>query len=215
MIRRLAVILTTLCAGIVVLASPAPRTISPAIIRSVVNTSTSNVILLRSQPSNKAPVIGQFQPQDNLVPFYQDGNWYKAGDPKTGQVGWFNINQYNTVVGKVTEPVVNQFSISVQQQANGPLKIIAYQNGKRLNQQQAFALYKQAQQQMQEQQQQWQKQMAAFQQQMVAFQQQITDLIQANQDLFNFPEINDSATVKPLPVATQLNPNIQIKALKQ
>ena len=186
------------------------NSVSFTINKSIVN----NLIVLYSQPTASSSVVGQFQSQDNLIAFYQQGDWYKAGDPKTGQVGWFNINQYNTVVGKAISPQINSYFFTVQQ-LNGSPQIIAYKDGKQLSDQQALALYNQTQQQIQQAQAQWQKQMIAFQQQMLALQQQISDLVKANQSLFNFPPPALVAPEKPLPVATKLNPNNKVKLLKQ
>ncbi len=139
------------------------------------------MILLRARPSNTGRVIARFSPEAHLVAFYKKGDWYKAGDPKTGEVGWYNQQQAAKVIAEhFKPPVVNftDYSITVNKQGDKPAKIVAYRNGKKLNEQQAQAFYKQLKQQSKQENHYWQQQMNVMQH-------QFNDMMQFNDSLFN------------------------------
>ena len=62
----------------------------------------NNIIKLYTKPSTRASVVTKINPLKNLVPIYQKGAWVKVGDPENGDVGWININEYQSAVRKLT-----------------------------------------------------------------------------------------------------------------
>lgn len=142
------------------------------------------VILLRAKPSNTARIIGRFKLGTRLVAFYKKGDWLKAGDPKTGNVGWYNQNQVARALRsrlQAPEMAVKDYSIKIDKQGDKPAKITAYQDGKKLSDKQAKALYKQLRQQSKQQRRLWREQMNEVQG-------QINQMQRMDNNLFNgFP----------------------------
>jgi hypothetical protein len=119
-----------------------------------VKQNQETMLLLRTKPSATAKVLARFPVDAPLVGFFQKGDWAKAGDPKTGQVGWYNqkqvaaafaSNQKKIETIQLKKPVLHELFISSTQQGNKPAKITVYRDGKKLSQKQADAVYKKAQ----------------------------------------------------------------------
>lgn len=141
----------------------------------------SSMILLRAKPSNTARVIARFKLGTHLVAFYKKGDWYKAGDPQTGEVGWYNQHQVaRAMQSQLNAPMVEvrDYSVTINKQGDKPAKVTAYRNGKKLSDKQAQAFYQSLQQRAK-------KQGMLWQQQMNVMQGQIGQMQQMDASLFN------------------------------
>jgi hypothetical protein len=104
-------------------------------------------VVLYSAPEQNAQVLEKVAPTKPLIPIFRQKEWVKVGDPRDGKVGWVNKKQYRQAMRAWYRPNVKTVFIRSENNKNGKpeVNIIAYSNGKKLNEAQAKALYKQLQ----------------------------------------------------------------------
>ena len=118
----------------------------------------NNIIKLYTKPSTRASVVTKINPLKNLVPIYQKGAWVKVGDPENGDVGWININEYQSAVRKLTGTQEKTLYLQyVNKPNNKKPTLIVYENGKKLSKKRALDVYKHMQKQETEEQDQFHK----------------------------------------------------------
>lgn len=101
-------------------------------------------IVIYSAPNKTAKVEKKVDPTERLIPIYQKKNWIKVGDPKNGETGWINRDQYNAAMSAYYQPEVQTVFIRTTQNSKEKPKVdvIAYKNGKKLSEKEAKSLYR-------------------------------------------------------------------------
>lgn len=107
---------------------------------------------LYSDPDASSKVLEALKPNQNLVPIFHKGDWIKVGNPRDGKVGWINQKQYRSAYEAWYRPSVQTIFVRNDQDKEGKpvVNIIAYSNGKKLDEKQAKALYERMQQEQQQ-----------------------------------------------------------------
>lgn len=119
------------------------------------NKDTNSFTLYKSNTKNAAS-IDKLSPTTELIKIYTDPknkNWVKVGLKSNGEVGWIKRDQYHTALDQYYRPDIQTFYISSQQtDKNGKptVNIVAYKNGKKIDNKAAANLYKQIQRQQAE-----------------------------------------------------------------
>lgn len=108
-------------------------------------------IALYNAPQANAKVIEKINPGDQLVSIFHQGNWIKVGDPHNGQTGWINREQYQQAINKYFQTNIHTVYIQTASNDKGEPHIVAYENGKKLSDKEAKALYQRIQKQQAEQ----------------------------------------------------------------
>ena len=118
------------------------------------NKQDSSKIVLYAE-DNTQKIIETLPLSTHLIKIYQKGDWIKVGNPADGTVGWVNQKQYQEAIDSLNKPSVQQIFISqTQDKSNKPqMKIVVYQNGKRVSEKEAKEMYDNVRLQLQEQQQ--------------------------------------------------------------
>lgn len=107
-------------------------------------------IPLYTDANKNSKVLEQLPIGTQLIPIFRHDNWVKVGDPRNGHTGWIDYTDYLQAQSQTNSN--NTQVIYVQTNNNGKQKsenIIAYQNGKKLSDAQAKALYEKVQKQQQ------------------------------------------------------------------
>jgi hypothetical protein len=111
-------------------------TLSSIVMAGTSNEQTQN-ILVKTKPNAVAKTMMQVKPGQRLIIFYNNKKgWLKAGDPKTGQVGWVNKQQYRQAMRQrmsANKLKIRSSMLEVEQNKGKPVKIIAYKDGKKLS----------------------------------------------------------------------------------
>ncbi|OGO95075.1 MAG: hypothetical protein A3F41_03535 [Coxiella sp. RIFCSPHIGHO2_12_FULL_44_14] len=151
--------LTTLAISAIFLASgavaathsKAPVPSTPKAIPSAAATPQQPLpmINLYAEPKSGANIIGKLSPPERVIPIFRQEGWVKVGDPKDGKVGWINRDEYHQAIAAWYKPNVQSYFVQTEQTGNGKptVKVVAYSNGKKLDDKEAQALYAQMQQQ--------------------------------------------------------------------
>lgn len=92
---------------------------------------------LYEKPDEKSQVIETIAPGSALVPIFNEKNWTKVGDTKTGQVGWVNNETLKQYGASNTTTITKTINTSPGQ----ALEVLQY-NSQPLNQQQVEELMK-------------------------------------------------------------------------
>ncbi|MDE3400997.1 MAG: SH3 domain-containing protein, partial [Coxiella burnetii] len=71
--------------------------------------------------------------------------WIKVGDPRNGEVGWVNRDQYHEALQKYYQPDIQTVFIRAEHNEKGKrtIDVVAYKNGKKLTDKEAQQLYEQ------------------------------------------------------------------------
>jgi len=103
-----------------------------------------NQLSIYANPSNQSHVIAHISPWTDLVPIYHKKGWLKVGNSKNGQVGWIDLKQYHQLMHKLMTPQMETVVVKNSKDAMKPgkYKIVAYRNGKPLNEKEAKELLK-------------------------------------------------------------------------
>lgn len=112
--------------------------------RSSTVSNQDNLVKLYNKPDDKGAVIRQLAPNIRLIPIYQQGDWIKVGNPQDGQVGWINALQYQKARTAYYRPDIQTLYVHIDGANKGKkptLNVVAYNNGKRLSDKDALALY--------------------------------------------------------------------------
>lgn len=106
-------------------------------------------IVVYEKPDVKSAVVSQLSPNNPIIPFYKEKDWVKVGLPQNGLVGWVNIQAYVQAREEFYRP--NLQTVYVQVNSTGDKNnIVAYKNGKKLNDTEATQLYQKLQLQNQQ-----------------------------------------------------------------
>lgn len=102
---------------------------------------------LYAKPMASAKVVATYKPNHAFVPIFRKGEWLKVGMPKDGTVGWINMKQYRKAYNAWYQPKMQTVFIRSEQDKDGKpvVNVVAYSNGKKLDEKQARALYKRMQ----------------------------------------------------------------------
>jgi hypothetical protein len=119
-------------------------------------TNKAEVIIYQS-PQTNSTVVEKINPGERLVGIFNQGDWIKVGDPRNGQTGWVNREQYQQVINKYFQSNIQTVYIRTASNDKNAPNIIAYQNGKKLSDKDAKQLYQRIQKQQLEQTQYMQK----------------------------------------------------------
>lgn len=123
--------------------------------------AADNHVKLYDSPNAKAKVVATVDSLQNFVPFYKKDQWLKVGNKKTGATAWLKLPK-----PQVQQPQIESTFIQLQQTNKQKPTLLVYQNGKKLNQKQAQAIYRG-----------WQKQQKKMQQQFWQEQRNLNDLM--------------------------------------
>lgn len=82
----------------------------------------------------------------HLIPIFKRGDWLKVGDPKDGQIGWVNLQQYHQAIEAQLHPHEQSFFFSQSTDKNGKTHVVAYKDGKKLSEKEARVLLKHSEQ---------------------------------------------------------------------
>jgi hypothetical protein len=128
------------------LAANASTPISPtAETKTTTEAPTLNSIALYDSPNSSGKILKQFPFPARLIPVFRQGEWLKVGDPRDGQVGWVNLQQYRQARFNYFRPDIQTVYMQVDRQdpkKQPAVNIIAYKNGQKLSDQEALELYK-------------------------------------------------------------------------
>lgn len=106
-------------------------------------TENQNQINLYKVPQLKAEVLENLSPEQQLVfIFYKDG-WIKVGDPRNGNVGWVNSDQYRKAMEVYYQPNIQTVFICAERdgKVKPTINAIAYKNDRKLPEKEAQQLY--------------------------------------------------------------------------
>src|SRR3990167_9092815 len=71
------------------------------LVSSVIMAATQNTkIVVYQSPKMNTTVIEKLNPGEHLVGIFQQGDWIKVGDPRNGQTGWVNRDQYQQAMNQ-------------------------------------------------------------------------------------------------------------------
>lgn len=120
-------------------------------------TQTKKIITINlyASPDAKSKVIKILPVDTDLVIIFNKGNWVKVGDRVDGTTGWLSLAQYQAAKHAFYQSHfhadVNTLYIQMSKNKNGKAVVEAYQNGKKLSEEDANKLYEhmKAQQEMQ------------------------------------------------------------------
>lgn len=102
-----------------------------------------NKINLYKAPQLQAKVLENLSPEQQLVSiFYRDG-WIKVGDPRNGNVGWVNNDQYRKAMRAYYQPNIQTVFVCTEHdgKAKPTINMVAYENGKKLSEKESQQLY--------------------------------------------------------------------------
>jgi hypothetical protein len=101
-------------------------------------------LVLYAQPDEKSVVVCSLDQWHRLIPIYRQGDWIKVGKQDDGQVGWVNVKQYHNFMKSWFHPHIKSVIITIDEQSDekGKTEIIAYKNGKKLEEKEAKQLSK-------------------------------------------------------------------------
>lgn len=135
-----------LIATAVVSAAPElPKTQQIPMNKTKVAQPQDQVVIYAAPEKNR--ILRRVPANTRLVPIFQKGDWVKVGNPRNGQVGWINRQQYRQAMKVFYRPDVQTVYIQYDHNKNGKptINVVAYQNGKKLTQQEAQQIYNQMQ----------------------------------------------------------------------
>lgn len=127
-------------------------------------TTTQTPLVVYSEPNAQSKTIANSTPLSAWIPIHQQGEWLKVGNSANGEIGYVNNQQFQQALNK-TSPKSDVQTVFVQanrDQGSDNYNVVAYQNGQRLSDTQAQAMFAK----MQKQQQSVNQQMQTFQQNM-------------------------------------------------
>lgn len=99
-------------------------------------------IKLYKFPELKSIVLQKVLPEE-VIPIYYTKDWIKVGEPSNGQVGWINRAQYRKAFGTYYQPDIRTMFIRTEYNDQGKpvVNVTAYQNGKKLSDEETKKLY--------------------------------------------------------------------------
>lgn len=118
---------------------------------------TKAEIVIYQSPQANAAVVEKLSPNQRLVGIFNQGDWIKVGDPRNGQTGWVNREQYQQAVNHYFQSTIQTVYIRTASNDKSVPNVVAYQNGKKLSDKEAKELYQRIQKQQLEQSQYMQK----------------------------------------------------------
>ncbi|AAO91516.1 SH3 domain-containing protein [Coxiella burnetii] len=106
---------------------------------------SSPQVNLYEKPQSNAKILQKLSPAERLIPIYRQKGWIKVGDPRNGEVGWVNRDQYHEALQKYYQPDIQTVFIRAEHNEKGKrtIDVVAYKNGKKLTDKEAQQLYEQ------------------------------------------------------------------------
>ncbi|ATN86732.1 SH3 domain-containing protein [Coxiella burnetii] len=106
---------------------------------------SSPQVNLYEKPQSNAKILQKLSPAERLIPIYRQKGWIKVGDPRNGEVGWVNRDQYYEALQKYYQPDIQTVFIRAEHNEKGKrtIDVVAYKNGKKLTDKEAQQLYEQ------------------------------------------------------------------------
>ena len=117
----------------------------PVSVKPATQTQLSTQVNLYASPMPKSKVVTSVPVNQSMVPFYKQGRWIKVGLRKDGQVGWIYRPEYRQALRAWYTPKQRVTFIQTErvvQNGKTVTKVVAYRDGKKLNDKQAKKMYK-------------------------------------------------------------------------
>lgn len=135
-------LITIMLAMLIMLSASANIYATASTNKAVVSNSSEQKLALYARPDKKSDIVCHVDQWHRLIPIYRQNDWIKVGKQDDGKVGWISVEQYRNCMKSWFHPHIKSVIITIDEQRDkeGKTEIIAYKDGKKLDEKEAKQL---------------------------------------------------------------------------